>query len=134
MTYKVKEQQGEEPARDDRHFEVMYDKVVAEVRCICSCFNFKGYLCRHALYILNYNGVEEIPCQYILSRWSKDFKRSYVPQYLNSDDDDITNPVQHFDHLHKRGMQVVEEGMISQNHYLASWQAFRESLNKVQNI
>ncbi|WJX23146.1 hypothetical protein P8452_12382 [Trifolium repens] len=131
VTYMVKEHQGEEPGRDDRQFEVLYDKAIAEVRCICSCFNFKGYLCRHALYIFNCNGVEEIPRQYILSRWRKDFKRLYVP-HLNSDDVDITNPVQCFDHLYKRAMQVVEEGTISQNHYIVSWQTFKESLNKIR--
>ncbi|KAK7246085.1 hypothetical protein RIF29_40944 [Crotalaria pallida] len=133
VTYMVKEHQGEEPLQGVRHFEVMYDKAGAEVRCICSCFNFKGYLCRHALCILNYNGVEEIPCQYILSRWRKDFKRLYLP-HLNSDDVDITNPVQCFDHLYKRAMQVVEEGMISQNHYMVSWQAFKESLNRIRLV
>ncbi|RDX91581.1 Protein FAR1-RELATED SEQUENCE 6, partial [Mucuna pruriens] len=133
VTYMVKESEGEEPVRDDRHFEVMYDKAGAEVRCICSCFNFKGYLCRHALYILNYNGVEEIPCQYILSRWRKDFKRLYVP-HLSADNVDISNPVQCFDHLYKRAMQVVEEGMISQDHYMVSWQAFKESLNKIRLV
>jgi zinc finger SWIM domain-containing protein 3 len=75
--------------------------------------------------------VEEIPRQYILSRWRKDFKRLYVP-HLNSDDVDITNPVQCFDHLYKRAMQVVEEGTISQNHYIVSWQTFKESLNKIR--
>ncbi|KAK7831710.1 protein far1-related sequence 8 [Quercus suber] len=75
VTYMVKERDGEEILRDVRNFEVMYDKATAEVRCICSCFNFKGYLCRHALCVLTYNGLEEIPFQYILSRWRKDFKR-----------------------------------------------------------
>ncbi|TKY72330.1 FAR1-RELATED SEQUENCE 8 [Spatholobus suberectus] len=134
VTYMVKEREGEEePVRDARHFEVMYDKAGAEVRCICSCFNFKGYLCRHALYILNYNGVEEIPCQYILSRWRKDFKRLYVP-HLSAENVDISNPVQCFDHLYRRAMQVVEEGMISQDHYMLSWQAFKESLNKIRLV
>ena len=133
VTYMVKERQGEEHVRDARHFEVTYDKAGAEVRCSCSCFNFKGYLCRHALCILNYNGVEEIPCQYILPRWRKDFKRLYVP-HLSSNNVDITNPVQCFDHLYKRAMEVVEEGMISQDHYMVSWQAFKESLNKIRLV
>ncbi|XP_028204299.1 uncharacterized protein LOC114388164 [Glycine soja] len=133
VTYMVKEREGEEPARDARNFEVMYDNAGAEVRCICSCFNFKGYLCRHALYILNYNCVEEIPCQYILSRWRRDFKRLYVP-HLSADNVDISNPVQCFDHLYKRAMQVVEEGMISQDHYMLSWQTFKESLNKIRLV
>ncbi|WVY92633.1 hypothetical protein V8G54_031721 [Vigna mungo] len=133
VTYMVKEREVEDPATDSRHFEVMYDKAGTEVRCICSCFNFKGYLCRHALYILNFNGVEEIPCQYILSRWRKDFKRLYVP-HLSADNVDISNPVQCFDHLYKRAMRVVEEGMISQDHYMVSWQAFKESLNKIRLV
>lgn len=133
VTYMVKEREGEESVVDYRHFEVMYDKAGSEVRCICSCFNFKGHLCRHALYILNYNGVEEIPCQYILSRWRKDFKRLYVP-HLIADNVDISNPVQCFDHLYKRAMQIVEEGMISRDHYMVSWQAFKESLNKIRLV
>ncbi|KAL1358779.1 hypothetical protein AAHE18_04G058600 [Arachis hypogaea] len=132
-TYMVKERQGEELVQDAGHVEVTYDKTGAEVRCSCCCFNFKGYLCRHALSILDYNGVEEIPCQYVLPRWRKDFKRLYVP-HLSSDNVDITNPVQCFDHLYKRAMQVVEEGMISQAHYMVSWQAFKESLNKIRLV
>ncbi|KAL4321034.1 hypothetical protein AHAS_Ahas14G0070100 [Arachis hypogaea] len=133
VTYMVKVRQGEELVQDAGHVEVTYDKTGAEVRCSCCCFNFKGYLCRHALSILDYNGVEEIPCQYVLPRWRKDFKRLYVP-HLTSYNVDITNPVQCFDHLYKRAMQVVEEGMISQAHYMVSWQAFKESLNKIRLV
>jgi zinc finger SWIM domain-containing protein 3 len=28
-------------------------------------------------------------------------------------------------------LQVFEEGMISQKHYMVSWQAFKEFLNKI---
>lgn len=133
VTYVIKERQGEENSRDIKNFEVMYDKRGAEVRCICSCFNFKGYLCRHALCILNYNGVEEIPPLYILARWRKDLKRFYVPDG-GSNNIDIANPVQWFDHLYRRAMQVVEEGMISQDRYMVAWQAFKESLNKVRLV
>ncbi|KAL3598238.1 hypothetical protein D5086_006156 [Populus alba] len=133
VTYVIKERQGEENSRDIKNFEVMYDKRGAEVRCLCSCFNFKGYLCRHALCILNYNGVEEIPPLYILARWRKDLKRFYVPD-SGSNNVDIANPVQWFDHLYRQAMQVVEEGMISQDRYMVAWQAFKESLNKVRLV
>ncbi|XP_004305497.1 PREDICTED: protein FAR1-RELATED SEQUENCE 8-like [Fragaria vesca subsp. vesca] len=133
VTYMIKEREGEEILRGVRNLEVMYDKAGAEVRCMCSCFNLNGYLCRHALCILNYNGVEEIPFQYIFSRWRKDFKRLYVPD-LGSNNVDITNPVQWFDHLYRRAMQVVQEGMISHDHYMVCWQAFKESLNKVRLV
>ncbi|WRX27357.1 FAR1 DNA binding domain - like 10 [Theobroma cacao] len=133
ITYMIKEPEGEGDQRDMRNFEVMYDKAGMEIRCICGCFNFNGYLCRHGLYVLNYNGLEEIPFQYILSRWRKDFKRLYMPD-LGSNNIDITNPVQWFDHLYRRSMQVVEEGMRSQDHYMVAWQAFKESLNKVRLV
>lgn len=133
VTYVIKEREGEEILRDVKNFEVMYDKAGADVRCVCSCFNFKGYLCRHALCVLNYNGAEEIPYHYILPRWRKDFRRLYVPD-LGYDNVDITNPVQWFDHLYRRAMQVVEEGMTSQDHYMVAWQAFKESLNKVRLV
>ncbi|KAM7253946.1 hypothetical protein ACFE04_031628 [Oxalis oulophora] len=129
LTYHVKE----EDEAGIKTSEVVYDRDGSEVRCICSCFNFNGYLCRHALCILDYNSVEEIPIQYILSRWRKDCKRLYIPD-LGSDSVDITNPVQWFDHLYRRAMQVVEEGMISQDHYMVAWQAFKESLNKVRLV
>ncbi|KAJ6389623.1 hypothetical protein OIU77_027863 [Salix suchowensis] len=130
ITYMIKERQDEENLRDIKNFEVMYDKRGAEVRCICSCFNSKGYLCRHALCILNYNGVEEIPLPYISARWRKDLKRLYVPD-SGSNNIDVANPVQWFDHLYRRALQVVEEGMISEDRYMVAWQAFKESLNKM---
>ncbi|XP_022714799.1 protein FAR1-RELATED SEQUENCE 8-like [Durio zibethinus] len=132
-TYLIKEHEGEGDQRDIRTFEVMYDKAGMEIRCICGCFNFNGYLCRHGLCILNYNGLDEIPFHYILSRWRKDFKRLYIPD-LGSNNVDVSNPVQWFDHLYRRSMQVVEEGMISQDHYMVAWQAFKESLNKVRLV
>ncbi|XP_027121779.1 protein FAR1-RELATED SEQUENCE 8-like isoform X1 [Coffea arabica] len=133
ITYVIKERDAEGDMNNARNFEVMYDKVGLEVRCICSCFNFRGYLCRHALQILTYNGIEDIPSQYILSRWRKDFKRLYAPD-IGSNVIDVTNPVQWFDHLYRRAMQVVEEGMTSQDHYTVAWQAFKESLNKVRLV
>ncbi|KAH0662798.1 hypothetical protein KY284_027729 [Solanum tuberosum] len=131
ITYMVKERGVQGDTSDARDVEVTYDKIGVEVRCMCSCFNFKGYLCRHALSVLNYNGVGEIPNHYILTRWRKDFKRLYAPE-LGSSNIDISNPVQLFDHLHRRAMQVVDEGMASQDHYMVAWQAFKESLNKVR--
>lgn len=133
VTYMVKEREEDSNLRGIKNFEVIYEKAGLEVRCICSCFNFEGYLCRHALCVLTYNGVEEIPVQYILPRWRKDMERLYVLD-LGSNSIDITNPVQWYDHLCKKAVQVVEEGMRSQDHYMAAWQAFKESLNKVRLV
>ncbi|GAB4850063.1 hypothetical protein Ancab_039893 [Ancistrocladus abbreviatus] len=130
ITYMIRE--GEVGTLTEyRNLEVIYDKATVEVRCVCGCFYLNGYLCRHALCVLNYNGVDNIPFPYILSRWRKDIRRLYVRE-IGSNTVDISNPVQWYEHLYRRAMQVVEEGMVSQDHYMVAWQAFKESLNTVR--
>ncbi|XP_059639295.1 protein FAR1-RELATED SEQUENCE 6-like [Cornus florida] len=124
---------GEGNRREIRDYEVLYNRAAAEVRCICSCFNFNGYLCRHALCVLNFNGVEEIPSKYILSRWKRDYKRLYIPD-LGSNNVDVTDRVQWFNQLYRSALQVVEEGVISLDHYKVALQAFEESLNRVHDV
>ncbi|CAK9170378.1 unnamed protein product [Ilex paraguariensis] len=130
ITYIVKERVevggGE---KEVRYYEVLYETTQVEIRCICSLFNFKGYLCRHVLNVLNYNGVEEIPSQYILPRWNKDYKRKFLPD-RDPSDVDVNNPVQWYNNLYSRVTQVVEEGAQSREHYEAALQGLEELLNK----
>uniref|UniRef100_A0A2N9FVB8 Protein FAR1-RELATED SEQUENCE n=1 Tax=Fagus sylvatica TaxID=28930 RepID=A0A2N9FVB8_FAGSY len=133
-TFIVKDQvEVEGNRRDARDYEVFYNATEMEVLCICGLFNFKGYLCRHALSVLNQNGMEEIPPQYILSRWRKDITRSYVLDH-SSNGIDTDNPVHRYDHLYKCVVQVVEEGRKSQDHYKFSLQALDEILNKLHLV
>jgi zinc finger SWIM domain-containing protein 3 len=119
--------------REIKDFEVLYSRSVGEVRCICCCFNFYGYLCRHALCVLNFNGVEEIPPRYILSRWRKDYKRLYIPdQNFGSSDD--TDRIHWCNQLFRSALQVVEEGVLSVDHYNVALQAFEESFIKVRDV
>ncbi|KAL9690316.1 hypothetical protein QQ045_010713 [Rhodiola kirilowii] len=119
--------------REIRDFEVMYNRSASEVRCICSCFNYKGYLCRHCLCVLNFNGVEEIPSKYILPRWRKDYKRLYIP-VSSSNGVDTTDQVQLFKQLYRSALQIVEEGVVSVDHYKVAFEAFEESLNRVHDL
>ncbi|KAH9666229.1 protein FAR1-RELATED SEQUENCE [Citrus sinensis] len=59
-------------------FEVIFKEAECEVTCICSKFQFRGILCRHALAVLIRNSVELLPERYILSRWRKDVRRCYM--------------------------------------------------------
>ncbi|KAK1405220.1 SWIM-type domain-containing protein [Heracleum sosnowskyi] len=133
ITFMVKERDADGITSDVKNFEVMYDKIGQEVRCTCSCFNFYGFLCRHALSVLYYNDIQEVPGQYVLQRWRRDVKRFYEPD-LGSNYINISNPVQWFDHLHRRVTRVVEEGIPSEDHYMVAWQALKESLNKVRLV
>lgn len=131
ITYIVKEEfdvGGNE--KDSRAFDVLYNVSELEALCVCGLFNFRGYLCRHVLCVLNQSGVQEIPSHYILSRWRKDVKRSYVLDH-SCNGIDIKNPVHRYDHLYKRIMQVVEEGRQSQDRYKVTLQALDEILNKL---
>ncbi|KAL3335001.1 hypothetical protein AABB24_031302 [Solanum stoloniferum] len=134
MTFVVKERvESEGGEKEIRQFEVLYETTQVEVRCICSLFNFKGYLCRHALNVLNYNGVEDIPLQYILPRWDKDYKcKTPVDSVLSHVD--VNNPVELYNHLHKHVMQVVEEGAQSKEHYMAVLQELEALLNRFSVI
>ncbi|KAK2994485.1 hypothetical protein RJ640_021290 [Escallonia rubra] len=119
--------------REIRDYEVLYNRAAAEVRCICSCFNFYGYLCRHALSVLNFNGVEEVPSKYILLRWKKDYKRFYTPDH-GPNCADVTDRIQWFTQLYRSALQVVEEGVISLDHYKVALQSFEESLSRVHDV
>ncbi|KAL0417358.1 UNVERIFIED_CONTAM: protein FAR1-RELATED SEQUENCE 6 [Sesamum latifolium] len=119
ITFVVKERKEVEGNdKEVKHYEVLYEATQLEVRCICSLFNFKGFLCRHALSVLNYNGVEEIPLQYILSRWSIDYKRNFRLD-AGFSDADVDSPLQWYNHLFRRSLQLLEEGAQSQEHYQA---------------
>lgn len=133
IIFLVKERvSGEGNKREIRAYEVLYNRVASEIRCICSCFNFNGYLCRHALSVLNFNGVEEIPSKYVLSRWKKDYKRLYIPDY-GSSNVDATERVQWFSQLYRSALQVMQEGVISLDHYKVALLALEESLIRVHD-
>ncbi|GAY67801.1 hypothetical protein CUMW_259400, partial [Citrus unshiu] len=134
ITYIVKEEfEVGSNEKDSRAFDTLYNASNLEVLCVCGLFNFRGYLCRHILCVLNQSGVQEIPSQYILSRWRKDVKRSYVLNHSCSGVD-IKNQVHRYDDLYKRIVQVVEEGRQSQDRYKVTLQALDEILNKLHLV
>ena len=105
VTYIVQEQvEVEGNQRDARDYEVCYNEAEMEVLCICGLFNFRGCLCRHALFILSQNEIKEIPAQYILLRWRKGMKRGNVDDH-NGSGIDFSNPVHRYDHLYRTGCE-----------------------------
>lgn len=134
ITCIVREQvEVNENHRETKDYEVVYNTSGTEVLCICGLFNFKGYLCRHALIVLNQNGVDEIPPAYILRRWSKNIKRTHVLDH-NCGSIDVNNPIHRYDHLHKRMMQIVEVGRKSHHQYQVAMQALEKMLGKLQLV
>ncbi|KAL0352665.1 UNVERIFIED_CONTAM: protein FAR1-RELATED SEQUENCE 1 [Sesamum angustifolium] len=64
--------------------KVMWNDKTADTSCTCRLFEYKGFLCRHVLIILQISGVNNIPAKYILKRWTKDAKkREAVKQFVS---------------------------------------------------
>ncbi|XP_074306280.1 protein FAR1-RELATED SEQUENCE 5-like [Silene latifolia] len=62
------------PIIDREKDKVYYVNFISdEMKLNCSCKNFErhGILCHHALYVLKEQGLDNVPDQYLLSRWSK---------------------------------------------------------------
>ncbi|XP_022141699.1 protein FAR1-RELATED SEQUENCE 6-like isoform X1 [Momordica charantia] len=134
VTYIVKERiEVEGHEKEVKYFEVLYETTEVDIRCICSLFNYKGYLCRHALNVLNYNGVEEIPARYILPRWCKDFKRRYLLGQSLSNTNVYSSTYQ-YSHILNCALPIVEEGAQSQERYKLALQELEELLNKLHLV
>ncbi|KAK4485792.1 hypothetical protein RD792_008439 [Penstemon davidsonii] len=130
-TYLVKEDtQVDEYRRETRDYEVTYNASSTNILCSCALFNFKGYLCRHALSVINQIGLEEIPTQYILGRWRKDIPRNYIFN-RGGNGIDINNPVHRYDSLYERVMKIVEEGRKSHDSYEFTLKSLEEIFEKV---
>ncbi|KAM7276741.1 hypothetical protein ACFE04_018607 [Oxalis oulophora] len=114
LMYIVEEQvEAEGKKKIVKSFEVLFDTAQVDIRCICSLFNYRGYLCRHALNVLNHNGVEEVPSRYILPRWSKDFKQRQLVDHGVSNIDLHNSP----NHLYKCAIPIAEAGAHSRERY-----------------
>ncbi|KAL3724836.1 hypothetical protein ACJRO7_029926, partial [Eucalyptus globulus] len=58
---------------------VKFNPVDFSISCECKLFESKGWLCRHALHVLNANpSISVIPSAYILKRWTKGAKQGYM--------------------------------------------------------
>ncbi|WOL00901.1 protein FAR1-RELATED SEQUENCE 6-like [Canna indica] len=102
----------------NKNHGVLYNTEEKEIQCICGSFQFRGVLCRHALSVLKLQQVHEIPSQYVIDRWKKDFKRLHVLA-RSSDDIIANNRVDRYDYLSMRCLQLVEVGVLSDKYQLA---------------
>ncbi|KAH9726548.1 protein FAR1-RELATED SEQUENCE [Citrus sinensis] len=68
--------ENDEKSRE-KTFRVIFEKDEGEIRCVCSMFEYKGILCKHAIAVLSRNRVQLLPEKYILRRWRKDVRRFY---------------------------------------------------------
>ncbi|XP_071736502.1 protein FAR-RED IMPAIRED RESPONSE 1 isoform X2 [Rutidosis leptorrhynchoides] len=110
-------------------FMVTWDRENSEVWCSCLLFEYRGFLCRHAMVVLQHRGISSIPSRYILKRWTKDAKNNNP--LIN---EGVTNRVQMYNELCKQAIQLGEEGSLSEESYDIAFHALVEALKTCVNV
>nr|Q5UBY2.1 RecName: Full=Protein FAR1-RELATED SEQUENCE 1 [Arabidopsis thaliana]AAV33403.1 FAR1-related 1 protein [Arabidopsis thaliana] len=115
----------------NRSFVVVWNSESSEVVCSCRLFELKGFLCRHAMIVLQMSGELSIPSQYVLKRWTKDAKSREV---MESDQTDVeSTKAQRYKDLCLRSLKLSEEASLSEESYNAVVNVLNEALRKWEN-
>lgn len=102
---------------------VSWNEADLGVYCSCSLFQYKGFLCRHAILVLQKSGITSIPSHYILKRWTKEAKAN---QFAGDMITRTANRVQCFNDLCRRAIILSEIGSLSEDTYHIASQALEE--------
>ncbi|KAF8035210.1 hypothetical protein BT93_C1286 [Corymbia citriodora subsp. variegata] len=108
----------------EQNFTVMWNEMKSEISCICRLFEYKGYLCRHALIVLQMRGLSAIPSFYVMKRWTKDAKNRLL---MTEESEQVQSRVQRYNDLCQRAMRLSEEGSSSQEAYSTASRAIEEA-------
>ncbi|XP_072964600.1 protein FAR1-RELATED SEQUENCE 6-like [Typha angustifolia] len=114
---------------DNKKYEVRYNSNDLEVQCICCAFQIRGILCRHALSVLNFLEVYEIPAHYILERWQKDYKQIHIfPPLI----DKVSNgPLERYGTIYKNCLKFAEVGAVSDDNYVVALKVLNEAMGEL---
>ncbi|XP_012066432.1 protein FAR1-RELATED SEQUENCE 2 isoform X2 [Jatropha curcas] len=112
-------------------FVVSWNETASDIRCLCRSFDYRGFLCKHAILVLHMSGISNIPSRYILKRWTKDAKTTQV---LTEVSNGIPYRAQHFNDLCRRAIKLCEAGSLSQEAYHIAFKALEEILERCAGV
>ncbi|CAL5200106.1 unnamed protein product [Lathyrus oleraceus] len=116
---------------NDQNYTVEWNTSNSDICCSCHLFEYKGYLCRHAIVVLQMSGVFNIPTKYILKRWTNAaLSRHPIGEKL----EDVQSKVRRFNDLCRRAIILGEEGSLSQESYHMALSALSEALKQCANL
>lgn len=115
----------------NQDFIVMWNELKSEVSCMCRLFEFRGFLCRHAMIVLQICGLSTIPSNYILKRWTKDAKRRDL---IGEGCDQVQSRLQRYNDLCQRAMKLGEEGSLSLESYNIACHALEEAFRSCMSM
>lgn len=124
-TYTVKD------IEDGQNYVVECSHSNSDIYCSCRLFEYKGFLCRHAIIVLQMSGVFSIPSKYVLQRWTNT-ATSRNP--INEKLDEVQCKVRRFNDLCRRAIILGEEGSLSQESYDIALSAINEALKQCATV
>ncbi|XVF81659.1 hypothetical protein PTKIN_Ptkin15bG0173100 [Pterospermum kingtungense] len=107
-----------------QNFFVSWNKRECNICCLCHSFEYRGFLCKHAILVLQMSGVSDIPSRYILKRWTKEAK---IGQNLCEISNRLQYRTQRFNDLCKRAIKLGEEGSLSEEAFNIALHALEEA-------
>ncbi|KAG2671222.1 hypothetical protein I3760_14G123600 [Carya illinoinensis] len=124
-TYTVKD------FEDNQNYIVEWNESKSDIYCSCRSFEYKGYLCRHAIVVLQMSGVFSIPSKYVLQRWTNAaLSRHGIGERL----DEVQTKVRRYNDLCRRAIILGEEGSLSQESYNIALCAIKEALKQCATV
>ncbi|XP_012088439.1 protein FAR1-RELATED SEQUENCE 4 isoform X2 [Jatropha curcas] len=124
-TYSVKD------FEDNQNYVVEWNESKSEICCLCRSFEYKGYLCRHAIVVLQMSGVFRIPPKYVLQRWTNAaLSRHPISERL----DEVQTKVRRYNDLCRRAIILGEEGSLSEESYNIALTAIKEALRQCASL
>ncbi|KAJ7969810.1 Protein far-red impaired response 1-like [Quillaja saponaria] len=112
-------------------YAVEWSQSNSEIYCSCRSYEYKGYLCRHAIVVLQMSGVFKIPPKYVLQRWTNAaMSRHSMGERL----DEVQSKIRRFNDLCRRAIILGEEGSLSPESYIVALGAIKEALKQCTNM
>lgn len=124
ITYVVKDFES------SQDYMVEWNGTQLDICCSCRSFEFKGYLCRHAVVVLQMSGVFTIPFKYVLQRWTNAAASRYP---ISEKMENVQTKTRRFNDLCRRAIILGEEGSISQESYKIALGAIKDALLQCSN-
>ncbi|CAA0814618.1 Protein FAR1-RELATED SEQUENCE 4 [Striga hermonthica] len=103
----------------------------SDIYCSCRSFQYKGYLCRHSIVVLQMSGIFSIPFKYIMQRWTN-AATSKIP--MSEKLEEVQAKVRRYNDLCRRAIILGEEGSLSQESYNTAVGAISEALKQCANV
>ncbi|XP_065852859.1 protein FAR1-RELATED SEQUENCE 2 isoform X2 [Euphorbia lathyris] len=112
-------------------FLVAWNRADSDIHCLCRSFEYRGFLCKHALLVLQMSGMSSIPSHYILKRWTKDAK---VTQFVGEVSKVLPCRADRFNELCKQAIRLGEAGSLCEEAYQIAFQALEEVLESCVGV